>query len=298
VPAHWFYTAGGFFLICLAALLIALFSATANLHFSTSMYDRRIGNCPSYSCDSGMNRIAIVIAFYSTEVPALLEFLSGVEANSSAPAARDLFDFFLVLIDETQQNLEAMQTVNDSVVRSGLGRLFSTVTVLPPIVNLVDSHNILRHFLSQSSAFGRHCFLQYLSLQTRILRRDWLDGIATHSTNASSQNFWIKGGLDMSFHPFSYLETIEITQYSLYAAHCDCLIELINLAEEDHPTWPLPRSLTHLLRSPTNVKLAHMLSTRMLPTSISVSFKDSAIRVGDIRSRFPDSYWAEGSAII
>jgi hypothetical protein len=102
----------------------------------------------------------------------------------------------------------------------------------------------------------------------------------------------------MSFHPFSYLESIEITLYSIYAAHSACLRDLIDLAEEEHPTWPVARSMTQLLRNPANVKLAHMLGTRMLPTSISVNFKDSAIHIDDVRARFPDSYWAEGSGIV
>jgi hypothetical protein len=296
--APWIPTAAGFFLICLIALSIALFSASASFHFSTSMYDRRFGQCPVYSCDPEMPRIAVVIAFLSSEVSALLSFLSGIETNSSIPSARHLFDLFLVLIDEPSPNRATTQSVSAYVDRSHLTRFFSSVRVVPPFANVPGPNELLKHFLFHPKLFTSHCFLQYISLQTRLLRPDWLDGIAIHSTNASSKNFWIKGGLDMSFHPFSYLEHIEITLYSLYAAHSECLRDLIDLAEEDHPTWPVARSMTRVLRNPANVKLAHMLGTRMLPTSISVSFKGSVIHISDIKERFPDAYWAEGTRIL
>jgi hypothetical protein len=295
---HWLSTAVGFFVICMIALFIAIFSASASFNFSTSMYDRRFGHCPVYSCDAHLSRVAVVIAFLSSEVARLERFLSAIESNSSIPSARDSFDLFLVLIDEPSPDRRTTQAVRGFVERSSLSRFFASVTVVPPFADVAGPNELLKHFLVHPKLFASHCFFQYLSIDTRILRREWLDGIARHSLNASSKNFWIKGGLDMSFHPFSYLETIEITLYALYAAHSTCLRDLVDLAEEDHPTWPVARSMTQLLRNPANVKLAHMLATRMLPTSLSVSFKDSPIGFGDIRARHPDSYWAEGARIV
>jgi hypothetical protein len=102
----------------------------------------------------------------------------------------------------------------------------------------------------------------------------------------------------MAFRPFGDYEDIQVSLYPIYAAHSTCLKELLDLTEKIHPTWPAARSITQIMRNPADVRLAHMLGTRIVPASISVSVGDSRITVADLKRRFADAYWAEGTRIV
>jgi hypothetical protein len=288
-----------FYVISLIAFFITVFSASLTMNFSDHMYDRRFGNCPIYSCPATTPKVAVVIAFLSSEVSTLIAFLSSIEVQTSTPRAGPaLFELLLVLIDEPSPDRRTTATVRSYVNGSNLSRFFGSVRVVPPFANVPGANELLRHFVFHANLFESHCFFQYLSPRTRILRSDWLDGVAAFSINASSKNFWVKGGTDMAFRPFGCYEDVQISLYSIYAAHSACLKELVDLAEENHPTWPVARSITQMMRNPADVRLAHMLGTRIVPACISVGVGDTAIGVADLRRRFADAYWAEGTGIV
>jgi hypothetical protein len=92
-------------------------------------------------------------------------------------------------LTKTSPDRRTTATVNAYVNGSHLSRFFGSVRIAPPFAYVPWANELLRNFVFHPSLFDSHCFFQYLSPRTRILRSDWLDGVAAFSANASSMDF-------------------------------------------------------------------------------------------------------------
>lgn len=260
------------------------------------MYEARFGGCAEYKC-TAYSKLAIVIPFGIEQFEKLVEFLKMMFKNTEKLHRAAEVDLLIYAYDEVSET-QRMKEIQRKVTLLKVNQLFGRVEVRSSPELFSSEDQLLRSLLMNETTLKQYCYFQYMSMNTRILRSDWISGLIAHSLNASSQNFWIKGGIDMSYKRDASYEDIRISTYSLYAAHCACLRDLVVYTEEEHPTWKLQRSLNEMIRTPgSSIGFSHMLATKIIPSTISVNFENTEIRFNDARRKFSDAYWIEGAQI-
>lgn len=294
---HYF---GAYGIILIIFSFIAIFvmfgSSSLTSSISENIIEERFGKCQIYKCTKERSRLAIVIPYRSSDVNRVITLMDGIYRNSTNTKHAHMIDLYIYQLDQTKNDEELFLKVNCSIkIKKDL---FATQTVMKPVGNFDKYESILLYLMANPNLLPNHCFLQYLSLHTRILDKGWLDAIVSHSIHSFDQNFWLKGPIDTAVRPFTKFERIEFSLYSIYAIHSSCLVDLFNLAQEIHPEWRLNKAITDFIRDPNDVRLAHRLTPRIIPTTIGVNLRNTRITIGDLRSRFPDTYYAECSRII
>lgn len=308
--------------VTLLGLLVILCSTSLSTQYTNTIFDQQFGNCSIYSCSSEKSKLAIILLVNYGDGDAYIEKLKRLiqrmksntdPRNQQEKDLVDLFIFpftpysFLSRNREEEQNNHYIQRIRNIIFpseqtdQSGLKLtdIFGNIKIENPIPDIYTPDDLLIHLYAHSKDyFPHHCFIQLLSLHTYFLKKNWLNAIISRSLDAFSQNFWMKGSIDMSFHPFSTYEEIEISLNSIYAIHCPCMANLIDYAAEQYPKLRIEKSINNLLRNPMQTRLAQWLAPRILPTSIGVNFESTKITIQRLKSNFPDAYFAFGKQIL
>lgn len=294
------------------ALFIILFSASFTESSNMRMFDQRFGNCSVYKCGSTYPKLAIIIIinsadnYYFEKFRLMINRMKEKSAKTADKSKVDLFIFpFSSYYSSSKTNEQIVTKINkiafsndESSDLTNLADIFDKIIIENPIPNIITPDDLLIHLFANSTQyFPQHCFIQLLSLDTYFLKKNWLDAIISRSLNAFSQNFWMKGPVDMSFQPFSSYEEIEISFNSLYAIHNSCMADLIDFALELNPNVRIEKAINNLLRNPMEVRLAHWLAPRILPTSIGLNFESTKTSLKTLKNNFPDACFAYGKNI-
>lgn len=278
------------------------------------MFDQRFGNCSVYQCGSAHPKLAIIVIVnygendkYIEKLRLMINRMKKKTAKRADKSQVDLFIFpFSPYDSSSKENEQIIKKINNIVFsdnesndKTNLADIFDKIIIQNPIPNILTPDDLLIHLFENSAKyFPRHCFIQMLSLNTYFLKKKWLDAIVSRSLNAFSQNFWMKGPIDMSFQPFASYEEIEISFNSLYAIHNSCMADLIDFALELNPNVRIEKAINNLLRNPMEVRLAHWLAPRILPTSIGINFESTKTSLKTLKKDFPDACFVYGKNII
>ncbi|OHS97182.1 hypothetical protein TRFO_36634 [Tritrichomonas foetus] len=304
----WTYTIG-LFLFSFFALLVMLFSSTMNQYLSNELVDQKFGGCKVHKCLANTSKLAIILPFKKEDTPKLIDFLIGMSKVTKKPIQSEKVNFYLVHINkdrrerkETEsQNTESnsfFKQVPEQVIHD-LHQIFDEVNFIPSFPDVYSDDDLIKYLLENRPSFLNHiCFFHLISFDFIFLKNDWIDKFLNISLFSIDQSFWVKGGIDFGFYPFSVHEDIEISMYSIYAAHSDCLRELFTYADEIYPAWRISRALTAFLRSSSHMALSHLLSPRIIPATYAVNMAGVETSRSDLREKFPDAYIAQGARII
>ena len=300
---HSLYYTIVFTVLSFGAVFLFLFSTTISALMENKMYDTRFGDCNVYQCFSNNSRLAIVVAVYDddTDHEKLKNLLKRIEKHTNLQNKKNILDFYAFPIhpfpDNPHKVKEQIQNIVDDY-KDSLSNIFMNIKVFQPYREVFNSDDLLRTFFAESNnLFSTNCYIYFMSLNTYFLNDAWLDKVLSRSLYAFSQNFWMKGPLDMSFRPFSKYENIEISSYSIYAIHSKCFSDLLEFSLERRPNFRIKKALNDILRDPNQVRLAHWLAPKLLPTSIGIDFGNSKSTLDVLKKNFPDAYFVEGSNI-
>lgn len=291
-PRKWLCTVI-LFIISLMALMIMVFSSSFTLESSNSMIDKRFGACPQYKCTEKANKLGIVVPFMSFKEKELINMLNRMESNTKTLYS-NYVDLVIVPIGGDVEDLQ------DSINKiPNLEKHFSKVNVHKPFEGVSDANSLLQVIIEDADKiFPQYCYVSLLSPHTHFIKDTWIDSMILRTINASNTDFWIKGPIDVSVQPFTRFESLEISLYSLYAIHCNCLKELFRYADESEPAWKLTKFLTYFLRTEANLRLSQWMAPHYQPSPYSANFKSTLITIPEITHRFPEVEIAEGSKII
>lgn len=287
----WTYTIL-LFIFSILALIVMLFSSSISQSMTDRISDERFGSCEPYVCHSG--KIATVVPFDYDNLAKVEEFTKQIISNTDHTMhAMDL----IFIPYEPSRKPDYPDQLNKYIFP--LEHIFEKVFVSQSFEDTRKDNDILKCLFQNDTAswMKDYCFIYFTSLDTKFVKSNWPDAIATHSIHAKDTNYWVKSPLDMSVKPFSYYENVEISLYGIYAANSECLKDLFGLADEVYPSWKVSKAFNMFMRDPGQIILSHCIVPRIRISPFGVDLRKMKISVSEIRQRFPEAFIAHGANI-
>lgn len=277
-------------------ILLMLFSAVIYDSVADNVTEQRFSRCQRQNC-RGDEPVAVVIPFHDDQLDAVARLIQDMMKETTPSNYSKSLDIIFLRVNPADEFTSQVSRLNG--ILDQIGTVFGKAVITKLDGHYSSDSEVLNNLFSSDAPefVKQYCFIYFSSIDMHILKANWPQFIVEHSSMAADKHFWIKSPLDMSLHPFSYYEQIEISLYSIYAVQSNCLQELFLLAEEVYPSVSISKAFNNFLRDPSQLILSHRIASKLQISAFGVDVRNTEVSVEKLKAMFPDAAIAQGTQI-